>query len=477
MRKLCFVALLWLAALATANAQRSFTVNISDDGEAQLTAFLPEGAREARAVVVLPGGGYSHLSMQSEGTDWAPYYNSQGIACFVLKYRMPKGDRNRPISDAERAIVMVRDSAEAWGVNPYDVGVMGSSAGGHLAATIATHAAAAARPNFQILFYPVITMNERQTHRGSVQNFLGDNRDERTVKLYSNENQVRRHLTPPAIILLANDDRAVPPVSNAIAYYSAMRRQGNDCSLHIYPSGGHGFGFKKEFAHHEQMKADLSEWLRTLPSHNAHQVRVACIGNSITDGHGIDMSDSRGYPAQLQRLLGDAYWVKNFGVSARSVNWQSRQPYMREMAWRDALAFKPNIVVIKLGTNDANPQNWTRDGHVVVEQFERDYQEMIDSLRRLPTPPRVWLALPIKAYKNHFGIEDSLITTDIIPAIKRLAKRNNVLTIDLYAPFAEDTEQKLYVGDGVHPNEKGCARIAEAVSESLLRAVPKKKKR
>jgi len=475
MRRLYLAALFTLFVAMQARAQRTLTVAISDDGEAQLEAYLPDGASDARAVVVLPGGGYSHLSMENEGRDWAPYFNGQGIACFVLKYRMPKGDRNRPISDAERAIRTVRDSADAWGINPCDVGIMGSSAGGHLASTVATHAPFEARPDFQILFYPVITMNERQTHRGSVQNFLGESKgDERTVRLYSNENQVRRHLTPPAIILLANDDRAVPPVSNAIAYYSAMRRQGNQCALHVYPSGGHGFGFKKEFAHHDQMLADLTAWLQSLPSHNRHQVRVACIGNSITDGHGIDMNDSRGFPAQLQQLMGEAYWVKNFGVSSRSMNWQSRQPYMREMAWRDALAFRPNMVVIKLGTNDANPLNWTRDGRVVVEQFERDYQEMLDSLRSLPLTPHVWLALPIKAYENRYGIVDSLITTDIIPAIRRIAKRNNLQTIDLYTPFAEDTEQKLYVGDGVHPNEKGCARMAEAVADKLLRSVPKK---
>lgn len=118
---------------------RTFILENSADGQSTLTCFLPEKPT-GRAVVACPGGGYSHLAMEHEGTDWAPYFNAQGIAYFVLKYRMPHGDRSIPISDAEHAMTMVRDSAEAWHVNPYDVGIMGSSAGGHLASTLSTQA-------------------------------------------------------------------------------------------------------------------------------------------------------------------------------------------------------------------------------------------------------------------------------------------------------------------------------------------------
>lgn len=108
-------------------------------------------------MVICPGGGYQHLAMDHEGYDWAPFFNNMGIAAIVLKYRMPNGDKEVPISDAEEAIKLVRRNASNWNINPDDVGIMGSSAGGHLASTIATHAAKDARPDFQILFYPVIT--------------------------------------------------------------------------------------------------------------------------------------------------------------------------------------------------------------------------------------------------------------------------------------------------------------------------------
>ena len=146
---------LLMALNVSAQTARSFKLVNSDDGESELTCFLPQNPT-GRAVVACPGGGYSHLAMEHEGTDWAPYFNEKGIAYFVLKYRMPNGDRNIPMSDAYNAIKTVRDSADVWNINPYDVGIMGTSAGGHLASTVSTHAPWEVRPNFSILFYPVI---------------------------------------------------------------------------------------------------------------------------------------------------------------------------------------------------------------------------------------------------------------------------------------------------------------------------------
>ena len=466
MRKLFFLFLL-VATLLPTYAVRSFTLNLTPDGAAQLFAFLPDNP-SGRAVVVLPGGGYVWLSMDNEGVDWAPFFNSKGIACFVLKYRMPKGDLSIPVGDAEHAMRMVRDSAQQWRINPYDVGIMGSSAGGHLASTLATHSSFEARPDFQILFYPVISMNERETHRGSVEGFLGTHKsDPEMVKLYSNDQQVRRHLTPPAIILMAHNDPVVPPITNGIAYYSAMQRQGVPCALYVYPSGWHGFGSQPSFTYHNQMIADLSTWLDKLPSHKPEQIRVACIGNSITDGFGIYMPEDNGYPAQLQKMLGEKFYVRNYGVSARTMNWQGRFPYMNEQAWRDALAFRPNIVIVKLGTNDANLVNWTKDHRVIKDQLEHDYQQMIDSLTALPTKPQIYLTFPIKIWNNSFGLNDSLLTTDIIPCIKKIAKKNKLPIIDMYKPFSENTDKSLYLSDGVHPNEKGCRKMAELVYDAL----------
>ena len=267
MRKRLLIGLLTVIAMTgMAQTARQFMVNITPDGESNMTGYLPEHP-VGRAVVILPGGGYSHLAMDHEGHDWAPFFNERGIACFVLKYRMPKGDRNIPLSDAQQAIRTVRDSAEVWSISPMNVGIMGSSAGGHLASSVSTHSEPDCRPDFSILFYPVISMDQRVTHKGSCMNFLGEEgaKDEALVAEWSNQNAVRSQVTPPAIIVTANDDGVVPPVTNGIAYYSAMQQAGNSCTLHVYASGGHGFGFRPSFKYHEQLLADLDWWLKTLP--------------------------------------------------------------------------------------------------------------------------------------------------------------------------------------------------------------------
>lgn len=461
----------------TAQTARTFTVNITPDGKANMVAYLPEKAT-GRAIVCCPGGGYSHLAVDHEGHQWAPWFNEQGIAFFVLTYRMPQGDRTIPVGDAQQAIRTVRDSASVWAVNPYDVGIMGFSAGGHLASSVSTHSEFDCRPNFSILFYPVISMNEHESHKGSCENFLGKEgmKNKPLVEEWSNQNAVRSHLTPPAIILTASDDNAVPVVTNALPYYTAMRRAGNFCSMYIYPSGGHGFGFRDSWAFHDQMLNDLQMWLKTLKAPREDAIRVACIGNSITHGSGIDMQEQRGYPAQLQRLLGDGYHVRNYGVGARTMLQQGDHPYMKEQAWRDAQAFRPDIVVIKLGTNDSKDYNW--NAH--KQDFETDMQTMIDALKPLvpvldkkgrPTKkmqradkPQIYLCSPIKAFRDKWGITDSVIVNEVIPAIQRVAERNNLPFIDLH-PVITDTKEM--TSDMIHPNDKGAGHMAKAIYEAI----------
>ena len=474
-KKMLSIALLTLVGNlfsgVMAQTARRFTLNNSADGKSILECYLPSQP-SGRAIVDCPGGGYSHLSMQNEGHDWANFFNSQGIAYFVLTYRMPHGDRNIPLSDAYNAMRTVRDSAQTWHINPYDVGIMGFSAGGHLASTVSTHAPWDARPDFSILFYPVVSMNERDTHKGSVMGFLGDQRTNQSlVREYSNFNAVRCHTTPPAIILLANDDRAVPPVTNGIAYYSAMRQAGNECALHVYPTGGHGFGFRKNYAFHNQMLADLTAWLNARKAPRADAIRVACIGNSITEGFGIEMQSQLGYPARLQQLLGNDYHVKNFGVSAHTLLNKGDNPYMNRPEWKGALAFQPNIVVIKLGTNDSKTENWVHGN-----EFAADLQQMFDSIKALPSQPRIFLATPIPAYKPTWNINDSVIANAIIPTLQKAAKKNNCEIIDLHASFNNEDGKQMQ-RDGIHPTEQGAAQIAQLVADELKKPAPKPTKK
>lgn len=261
---ICALAALTVTAVR-AQLPRKMTVNITPDGQANMVCYLPANP-SGRAVVDLPGGGYTHLAMQHEGHDWAEFFNQQGIAFFVVTYRMPGGDRTIPMSDAQQAIRIVRDSATVWGINPRDVGIMGFSAGGHLASTVSTHSTPDCRPDFSILFYPVVSMNEHESHKGSCVGFLGQEgmKDEQLVSEFSNFNAVRSGETPPAIILLANDDRSVPPLTNGLPYYTALCRAGIPCAYYAYPSGGHGFGFRTTFKYHDQMLHELTTWLNTL---------------------------------------------------------------------------------------------------------------------------------------------------------------------------------------------------------------------
>ncbi len=248
-------------------AQNTNTINIwegevpYDNGEkAELKIFLPdEKISKRRAIVIIPGGGYEFLAFEHEGTDWAPFFNGQGIAAFVLKYRMPKGNHLVPISDAEEAIKIVRRNANKYNIDPKQIGIMGFSAGGHLASTIATHSTGEAKPDFHILFYPVITMDSNFTHLGSLKNFLGPNPSEELVKKYSNDLNVSKS-TSRVFIALSNDDDVVPP-KNSVNYYMQCNLQGISATMHIYPTAGHGWGFRSSFAYHLEMLRELKTWL------------------------------------------------------------------------------------------------------------------------------------------------------------------------------------------------------------------------
>ena len=476
-KKLLTIAcLLLLATTIHAQTAKKFTIDLTDDAKAQMVCFLPETS-SGKAIVGIPGGGYSMLSNTHEGYQASEWLNGRGIAYFVVNYRLPDGDRTRPISDVEKAFRIVRDSAAVWGINPRDVGIMGFSAGGHLASVISTHSPYELRPDFTILFYPVISMDEKVSHVWSCRNFLGeDQKNPEIVRDFSTQNAVKRHLTPPAVIVMANDDRLVPPVTNGIAYYSAMRNAGNECSMFIYPGGDHGFGFGPWFKYHNQLLTDLGNWLDARQTQSQDAIRVACIGNSITDGHGIDMATQHGYPALLQRKLGKGYWVRNFGVSGRTLLNKGDLPYMNETAWKDALAFNPDIVIIKLGTNDSKPQNWKYGS-----EFKQDLEQMIKTLapslatsgkkkgKKAKTPavtkPRIILCTPIPAFKSSWDINESVIANEIIPIQKEVASKYGLKVIDLHSLFADG--ENLVQPDGIHPDGKGAQRMADIIAKEL----------
>ncbi|MBU3821408.1 alpha/beta hydrolase [Flavobacteriaceae bacterium XHP0103] len=281
--------LIFLLACSFLNAQEIITLyegdipnskpsDIQESGEGMyrnvtnptLEYFKPNPEKvNGSAIILVPGGGYSVVVYQGEGVGNAKALAEQGIATFVLKYRLPNdeimNDRKiGPLQDAQQAIKLVRENAEKWNIDASKIGIMGFSAGGHLASSAATHFETSyidntkntsLRPDFQILVYPVISMTSELTHGGSRDALIGKNPSEADVKLFSNEQQVEEN-TPPAYLTHTADDTTVD-VDNSISYFESLRHHKVDAEMHIYPKGNHGFIFR-----HQGWMDPLFAWLK-----------------------------------------------------------------------------------------------------------------------------------------------------------------------------------------------------------------------
>ena len=266
--------------ISVPNTQKSVTdkngiLRISEVSVPTLTLYSPpKGKSNGTCVIICPGGGYSILAASHEGSDVANEFNKIGVTAFVLKYRIPndKAQVNKtiaPLQDAQQAIRTVRKDAIKYGINPNKIGIMGFSAGGHLAATASTHFVKPVgenadetnvRPDFSILVYPVITMKEFG-HQGSSQQLIGKNPSTELIELYSNENQITKE-TPPVFLVHAGDDNAVP-VKNSLSYYEACQKNGVSASLVIYPKGGHGFGMNNKTTKDKWMD-NVRNWMDSM---------------------------------------------------------------------------------------------------------------------------------------------------------------------------------------------------------------------
>lgn len=246
-------------------APNAFTYDVTKDpqGENYQEAILeiyPARNPNGRCVIICPGGGYAVLSMTHEGRDIRQWLNARGFTCCLLQYRMPRGHHDVPLSDVQEAMRIMRGRTDL-GIT--HIGVMGFSAGGHLASTAATHYKdAVTRPDFQILVYPVITFEKPYTHDGSVYGLLGDKPTQEMLDLYSNQKQVTSD-TPPAFILAATDDFLVP-VKNSLLYYEALVENKVSATMHIYPTGGHGFGWGDNYIYKTEWSEELEKWFDTV---------------------------------------------------------------------------------------------------------------------------------------------------------------------------------------------------------------------
>lgn len=263
------------------NKEKSVTdaagiLRISKVSVPTLKMYVPEKQSEKRsAVIICPGGGYGILAASHEGTDVAKAFNEMGITAFVLKYRLPDDsimvDKSiGPLQDAQRAIQLVRENAQQFNIDGAKIGIMGFSAGGHLAASASTRFTeqliqnpkqTSLRPDFSILIYPVISFMDGITHKGSRMNLLGKIQTLETLQKFSNELRVTEQ-TPPAFLVHAGDDPAVP-VANSLSYYEALLKQKIYSNMIIYPRGGHGFGMNNKTTKDKYM-LNLQNWLNSI---------------------------------------------------------------------------------------------------------------------------------------------------------------------------------------------------------------------
>ncbi len=249
-------------------------LRVRNVSEAEMYVYLPEENNSGAAVVICPGGGYWIEAMDHEGYDMAAWLKSKGVTGIVLKYRLPYGHHEVPASDLKRAIRIVRSNAKEWGIDPQKVGIAGSSAGGHLASTVGTHFDTgikdssdpidkiSCRPDFMLLLYPVVTFNEEFGHMGSRKNLIGEGNDWKMVEEYSNELHVTPE-TPPTFLVLADDDKAVPP-RNSVEFYLALKKNNVPAEMHIFQEGGHGFGMKKKNLPVEEWPNLFYNWLEAM---------------------------------------------------------------------------------------------------------------------------------------------------------------------------------------------------------------------
>ena len=243
--------------------------------------YLPsKSIRTGKAVVICPGGAYGFLAYDWEGTDFAKALNAKGIAAFVLKYRLPTSasiidPKWAPLQDVQRAIRLVRSHAKRWDIDPTKVGIMGFSAGGHLASTLGTHYnretldrlkdtidSLSARPDFMALIYPVITFDKKHYHGGSKNNLIGKYASTDLVNEFSNNLNVNSN-TPPSFLVHSADDKAVP-IANSLLFYSALIKNGVSAEMHLYPRGEHGFALARGKGSLEDWPQLLFNWIHEL---------------------------------------------------------------------------------------------------------------------------------------------------------------------------------------------------------------------
>lgn len=494
-----------------------------------LTAYFPQKAKSGNsAVIICPGGGYTGLAVGHEGHAIARRLQAEGIAAFVLKYRLPSPSLvdNKtivPLQDAQRAIQLVRENALQWGINPQKIGIMGSSAGGHLASTAGTHWQTAQipnpnntslRPDFMILNYPVISMADSLTHYGSRFNLIGPiiapeefkrissdwrNSEEGWKKipiapepkiLYSNELQVNAQ-TPPTFITSATDDDVVK-VQNSLLFVSALQRNGVPVSSFFYANGGHGYGMDNPTSATDWMPACL-DWLRGRNELSTAQETIDKQQNKLKrmENDWPNMAkyaaDNAKIPAPKRKehrvvLMGNsitegwaaqnpAFFSRNACIG-RGISGQTT-PQMLLRFRQDVLDLKPKVVVICAGINDVAENTGPYNQEVTMSN--------IMSMAELAKANKIKVILasvhPASAFP--WRPEITNVAGKIMAlnaAIQAYCEKKNILYLDYHSAMknAENGMSPDLAADGVHPTPAGYKIMESLLTKALAKTLKRK---
>ena len=471
------------------------------DGQAPFPSSIkpylppPEKANGA-AVVVCPGGGYSMLAMDHEGEQVAAWLNSFGVAAFVLRYR--HGDYARhpaPLQDAQRAIRLVRAKAGEWGVDGERVGILGFSAGGHLASSAGTlfdeglEGAAdvadrhSSRPDFMVLVYPVISMTRPFTHQGSKRNLLGEAPSRKMERRLSTERQVSGK-TPPTFLVHTTTDEGVPP-ENSIAFYEALRDEGVPAEMHIFAEGKHGFGLAPEDPALSMWPELCEAWMRregfldrtsasdsTSAASEADSTkteRIVFFGDSITeagDGPG-------GYVRLIADSLHARYPDRDIEVIGAGIS-GNRVPDLLARVGPDVLDKDPTAVVVYIGINDVWHWGLYNRG-TPEEDFERGLRTLADTLQSAGADVVLCTPSMIGEKADGSNAQDAMLD-EYAQISRRVAEEEGLAVCDLRTEFVEYLKQHnpenrsegVLTTDGVHLNEAGNRFVAGAILGTLV---------
>jgi acetyl esterase/lipase/lysophospholipase L1-like esterase len=466
-----------------------------------LFVYLPDPAKATgSAVIICPGGGYQILAMSHEGYDIARRLNEEGIAAFVLKYRLPRRETMKdksigPLQDAQRAIQVVRENAKQWNINPNKIGIMGSSAGGHLASTAGTHFQksyidnpnnTSLRPDFMILNYPVISFSDSLTHNGSRINLIGGVTDAPVIKdskkykelgmneaditNFSNELQVTPK-TPPTFITAPLTDKVVP-AGNTFAFVAALQQNKVPVETFIYSTGEHGFGMHNPAAKEQWIDACL-RWIKKnfdqppmdwanmkrfqednkkagLPK--ANENRVVFMGNSITEGWSkSDKSFWEGKP------------YINRGISGQTT------PQMLLRFKQDVIDLKPKVVVILAGINDIAGNT----GPMTLDQTFDNLIAMTQLAKANGIKVVLSSVLPAYDFPWRPGMEPAGKVMALNKRLKDYCDKNKIVYLDYHSAMKDERNglKKELGYDGVHPTLEGYKVMAPLAEQAIAEAL------